>query len=141
MQQMQEPEGQEYNAGYQAESEYSQPYQEQDGPPYQQYGGTAFQQQKLQPPRKANLVLAILSIVASSIILGCAITLFVLALVTFISTVHSAVPEYILGLVIASFFFSIILFACSIPAFVFSIIQATLIGKQFPRRRRSINLS
>jgi hypothetical protein len=41
--------------------------------------------------------------------------------------------------VIASFVFSIILFACSIPAFVFSIIQVTLISKQFPRRRKSMN--
>jgi ABC-type dipeptide/oligopeptide/nickel transport system permease component len=138
MQQMQEPEGQEYNAGYQAEPDYSPPYQE---PPYQQYGDTAFQQQKLQPPRKASLVLAILSIIASSIILGCAITLFVLSLTTFISAVHSTVPEYIRGLVIASFVFSIILFACSIPAFVFSIIQVTLISKQFPHRRKSINRS
>jgi hypothetical protein len=139
MQQMQEPEGQEYNTGYQAERDYSQPRQEQDEPLYQQYGGSAFQQQKLQPPRKASLVLAILSIVACSIILGCAITLFVLSLTTFISAVHSTVPEHIRGLVIASFVFSIILFACSIPAFVFSIIQVTLISKQFPRRRKSMN--
>jgi uncharacterized protein involved in cysteine biosynthesis len=138
MQQMQEPEGREYNAGYQAESDYSQPYQEQGEQPY---SSPTFQQQKIHPPRKASLVLAILSIVASSIIMGCAITLFVLALVTFISTTHSAVPEYIRGLVIVSFVFSIILFACSIPAFVFSIIQATLISKQFPRRRKSMNFS
>ncbi|GHO93769.1 hypothetical protein KSF_038170 [Reticulibacter mediterranei] len=140
MQQMQDPEGQEYNAGYQAEPNYSQSYQEQSESPYQQYSDPAFQQQKLQPPRKASLVLAILSIVACSIILGCAITLFVLALVTFISAVHNTVPEYIRGLVIVSFVFSIILFACSIPAFVFSIIQVTLISKQFPRRRKSMNL-
>jgi hypothetical protein len=141
MQQMQEPERQEYNVGYQAEPDYSQPYQEQAEPAYQQYDGTAFQQQKLHPPKKGSLVLAALSIVASSIIMGCAITLFVLALVTFIAAMHGAVPEYIRGLTIASFVFSIILFACSIPAFVFSIIQATLISKQFPHRRKNMNRS
>jgi ABC-type dipeptide/oligopeptide/nickel transport system permease subunit len=141
MQQMHEPEGQEYNAGYQAESDYSQPEQEQAEPLYQPYEGTAFQQQKLQPPRKGSLTLAIFSIVASSIIMGCAITLFVLALVTFIAAMHGTVPDYIRGLTITSFVFSIILFACSIPAFVFSIIQATLIGKQFPHGRKNMNRS
>jgi len=136
MQQMQEPEGQAYNAGYQAESDYSEPEQEQIESPYQPYEGGAFQQQKLHPPRKASMVLAVLSIIASSIIMACAIVLFVMTLITFISSIHGEVPTHITVLIFISFIFSILLFVCSIPAFVFSIIQATLMRKQFPHQRR-----
>src|SRR5690349_94698 len=125
MQQMQEPEGRGYSEGYQIEPEYSMYDGKQQGEEYAeqprpQYENDESSQQKIRPSSKASLTLAILSIVASAIIMGCAIALVALSAVTF---AHSVELDQVFGPMIASLVLSIILLAFSVAAFVFSIVQ------------------
>src|SRR5713226_9042480 len=129
MQLMQEPEGRSYREGYPQSTGYP-PYQddEQAGWSRPQYDS----QQKLQPESEAqlsttNVVLAILSVVASSLIMGLSIALVALTANSFGRTIGAGVtdilPNGVFGTIIASFVISLILLLFSIAGFVFSLIQ------------------
>jgi len=129
MQQMQEPEGRSYNSGYPESAEYPR-YQDNEQTEWSQpqYAG----QQKLQPEgevklSKINSVMAILSVIASSFIMGLSIALTTL---TTEMLVKAGGPNYTTSIVIASFVISLILLLCSIAGFVFSTIQLALIQKK-----------
>src|SRR5262245_34135517 len=130
MQEMQEPQRRGYNeeylesVGYPADEEKSG----QSGwarPPYES-------QQKILPESEGklsttNYVLAIQSLIASSIIMGLSIALLSLTANIFGKTVGTGatdtLPNGVFGLIIASFVVSLILLLFSIAGYVFSIIQ------------------
>ena len=141
MQHMQEPDGRSSNEGYPESAGYSTSQDdEQAGWSWPQYES----QQKLQPESEAklsttNAVLAILSVVASSLIMGLSIALVVLTASIFGRTIGAGVtdvlPDGVSGLIIASFVISLILLLFSIAGFVFSTIQLAMIEKKLQRVR------
>ena len=139
MQYMQEPEGRSYNEGYPESS--GNPTNQDDEqarwsqPQYQS-------QQKLQPEARlstTNFVLAILSVVASSVIMGLSISLVALTANIFgriIATgVTNILPYGVFGISIAGFVIALILLLFSIAGFVFSVIQLSLIAGKRKRAR------
>jgi hypothetical protein len=143
MQQMQGPERQAYNEGYPESTGY-QTYQDDE-----QVGGSQPQyesQQKMQPERAAKLsttsyVMAILGVVASSLIMGLSIALVALTANIFGKVIEAAItdtlPYNVFGMIIGSFVVSLILLLISIAGFVFSIIQIAALSKQRKRARRA----
>jgi hypothetical protein len=138
---MQEPEGRSYNEGYPESAGYP-PYQddEQAGSSRPQYES----QQKLQPESEAKLsttnsVLAILSVVASSLIMGLSIALVALTANIFGRIIGAGVtdmlPNSVFGIIIASFVISLVLLLFSIVGFVFSTIQLSIMVKKLKRVR------
>jgi hypothetical protein len=152
MQQMQGPEERTYGEGYQVKAEYpayeAQPgYPEQAEQPRQPYGQgeaprqsyeqTRFYQQKLQPANKTDLArrgIAIAHLVISSIALGFAIAVFVVATVLFakLSPIMGAQGE-IFELSTAAFVVSLFVLILSIAGFVFALIQVILSVRGVPR--------
>lgn len=141
MQQMQGPEGRSYNEGYSQPDGYPT-YQDskQAGWSQPQYGS----QQKLQTESGArlstvNLVMAILSLVASSLIMALSIALVALTANIFGRTIGAgavaALPDKVFGIIIASFIISLILLIFSIAGFVFSIVQISIMGKKRKARK------
>ena len=145
MQQMQGPEDRSYNEGYSQSVEYPT-YQDEE-----QSGGSRPQyesQQKLQPESKmklstTNYVMAILSLVASSLIMGLSIALVALTANIFGRVIGAGVvsilPHSVFGIIIASFVISLILLLSSIAAFVFSIIQLSIMVKKLRRKSHTIS--
>ncbi len=139
MQQMQEPEGRSYNEGYPESAGYPT-YQEdeQAGWSQPQYES----QQKLRTESEAKLsttnsVLAILSVVASSLIMGLSIALVALTANIFGRIIGAGVtgvlPNSVFGIIIASFVISLILLLFSIAGCVFSTIELSIIVKKLKR--------
>ncbi len=141
MQQMQGPEGRSYNEGYLESVEYpTSQNDEQAAWSRSQYES----QQKLQPESEAKLstthfVMTILSVVASSLIMGLSIALVALTANIFGRTIGAGVtdilPESVFGIIIASFVISLLLLLCSITGFVFSTIQLSMMVKKLKRVR------
>jgi uncharacterized membrane protein len=142
MQYMQEPEGRSYNEGYPESA--GNPINQDDEqarwsqPQYQS-------QQKLQPEARlgtANLVLAILSVVASSVIMGLSIALVALTANIFGRIISSGVanllPYGIFGISVAGFVISLILLLFSIAGFVFSIVQLAIMTRKRRRARGAV---
>lgn len=141
MQQMQEPEGRPYNEGYSQSTGYPV-YQDDEQARWSQLRDDS--QQKLQPENGTklstiNVVLAILSVVASSFIMAFSITLVTLTANIFGRTIGvgaiKMLSNSVFGIIIASFVFSLILLLFSIAGFVFSVIQLSIIGKKRKRER------
>jgi hypothetical protein len=143
MQQMQEPERQAYNEGYPESTGY-QTYQDDE-----QAGGSQPQyesQQKLQPERAAKLsttsyVMAILGVVASSLIMGLSIALVALTANIFGKVIGAGItdtlPYNVFGMIIGSFVVSLLLLLISIAGYVFSIILITGLSKQRKHARNA----
>ena len=83
--------------------------------------------------------MAILSVVASSFIMGLSIALVALTANIFGRTIGAGVtdilPESVFGIIIASFVISLLLLLCSITGFVFSTIQLSMMVKKLKRVR------
>jgi uncharacterized membrane protein len=142
MQYMQEPEGRSYNEGYPEAA--GNPINQDDEqarwsqPQYQS-------QQKLQPEARlgtANLVLAIMSVVASSVIMGLSIALVALTANVFgriiAAGVVNTLPYGVFGISVAGFVIALILLLFSIAGFVFSIVQLSIMTKKRRRARGAI---
>ena len=139
MQYMQEPEGRSYDEGYPESAGNSANQDDQQArwsqPQYQS-------QQKLQPEARlgtTNLVLAILSEVASSVIMGLSIALVALTANIFgrvIATgVANTLPYGVFGISIAGFVIALILLLFSIAGFVFATIQLAIMTRKRRRAR------
>ncbi|GCE31801.1 hypothetical protein KDA_72850 [Dictyobacter alpinus] len=140
MSQMQEPERQSYKE-WSSESVGYGAYQgkEQAEWPQSQYDS----QQKLRPDNDAtlsttNYVMAILSVVASSLIMALSIALVALTANVFGRTVGSGMtaglPEGVFGLIIASFVVALVLLVFSIAGYVFSVVQISIIQKKLRKK-------
>ena len=144
MQYMQEPEGQSYNEGY-PESAGNPINQDNEQAGWSQPQYTS--QQKLQPEARlgtANLVLAILGVVASSVIMGLSIALVALTANIFgriiAAGVTNTLPYGIFGISIAGFVIALIVLLFSIAGFVFATIQLAIMTRK-RRRARGIGRS
>ena len=135
MQQMQEPEGRSYNQGYPTSQDDEQARWSR--PQYES-------QQKLQPESEAKLstsnsVMAILSVVASSLIMGLSIALVALTANIVGRTIGAGVTDIlsnsIVGIIIAISVISLLLLLLSITGFVFSTIQLSMMVKKLKRVR------
>lgn len=144
MQQMQDPEGRSYQAGNVESARYPN-YQESEqadwaSPQHEN-------QQRLRTESNAklsttNYVMAIWSMVASSLIMGLSIALVALTANMFGRTIWAgitdALPYYIFNIIIASFVVSLILLFVSIAGFVFSTIQLSMIVKKLKHLRGTV---
>lgn len=139
---MQEPQRHVYAQGYQESVGY--PANEDIGGQAGWIGSQYEGHQKLQPESEAklsttNYVFAILSMVASQLIMFLSIALFVLTAKIFSGTVGvgaiSGLPNGVAGMIIAGFVVSLILLLFSIASFVFSVIQASSVQKIRKRAR------
>lgn len=137
MQEMQEPQRRAYNEGYPESVGYLA--DEEDGGQAGRSRPKYESQQKLQPESEAklsttNFVLAIQSVVASSLIMALSIALLALTANIFGRTIGEGVtdilPNGVYGIIIASFIISLLLLLFSIAGFVFSVIQLSLMGKK-----------
>ncbi len=135
MQQMQEPEGRSSNQGYPTSQDDEQARWSR--PQYES-------QQKLQPESEAKLstsnsVMAILSVVASSLIMGLSIALVALTANIVGRTIGAGVTDIlsnsIVGIIIAISVISLLLLLLSITGFVFSTIQLSMMVKKLKRVR------
>ncbi len=139
---MQEPQRHAYTEGYQESVGYpaNEDIGSQTGWRGSQYEG----HQKLQPESEAklsttNYVFAILSVVASQLILSLSLALVGLTATIFASTVGAGAtygpPNEVAGVIIAGFVISLILLLFSIASLVFSAIQLSSIRKIRKRAR------
>lgn len=140
MQEMQEPQRRTYNEGYPEAGGYSADEEADWAQP--QYDS----QQKLQPERDVklsttNYVLAILSTVASQIIMFLSFAVFALTANIFGRTVGagatSGLPGGLTGVIIGGFVVSLILLLFSITGFILSVTQIAIIQKKRNQAREA----
>lgn len=139
MPQMQEPERQSYNEAYPESAGY-RAYQGNEQADWSQYQYAS--QQKLRPENEAklgiiNYVMAIMSVVASALIMALSVALVALTANIFGRTIGagttSILPNGVFGIIIAGFVVSLILLLCAIAGFVFATIQLSIMQKKLKK--------